>query len=392
MEKCDKAYNSICRVCLKQSKVEGMVSLDEKPSRRSFITFGKVLVKFARISIDYDDVLPTKICQNCRQMIQTINSFKLMCKTNDRKLRKFVNLAHNDREKYKEMICEYVMFSQYFPREGFRNTRSSPSSSSSGSYHEKIGKIKSKMEVLSPVRLKSDYQTSMNGYESDIEYYSDSILLDNNKNESCNASNVDSFLDSIEKVMKTEMKFTNSVKTQQKHSSNNTKNIDSFIDSIEKAINMRIEYSNMKTNVKEQPKVPKKVFHCYKCNRTLANRYTYNYHMQRHTNYLYICDQCGKGFPGNEPLNRHLVKNHDKGQSLQCDHCPFKCTRRFDLVEHIRLHTGERPFTCEKCGLTFRRKAIWTNHLVQHKEKLSLRLSNPVKQPPLSVRPWLESG
>jgi hypothetical protein len=41
---------------------------------------------------------------------------------------------------------------------------------------------------------------------------------------------------------------------------------------------------------------------------------------------------------------------------LQCPHCPRKCSKPFRLEEHIRTHTGERPFECAKCYKGFLRK------------------------------------
>lgn len=348
MEKCNKSFDSICRVCLKQNRVESMVSLQGKPGRRSLITYGKVLMRFAKISIDYDDILPTKICQNCKKMIQNINAFKLMCKNNDRKLRKCAKMADNDIEKYKEMVCEYSLFSQYFPS-GFRNI--GPTTAP-----EDTGDIKT-----TPQESPADLKSEQNDDESDYDY-TYNIPFDEKQIEPSNDSeNVDSFLDSIENVVNTQIKVTAQHKSSE--------NIDSFLDSIEKVVSARAKYSNMKTKPRPPPQGPANNFHCDICDRTLSNRFSFNYHMQRHTKYLFICDQCGRGFPGKVPLHRHLVKNHDTGPYIQCKSCPFKCSRRFDLNEHERIHTGERPFTCEKCGLTFRRRAIWRNHLIQHMEK-----------------------
>lgn len=46
--------------------------------------------------------------------------------------------------------------------------------------------------------------------------------------------------------------------------------------------------------------------------------------------------------------------------------CPF-CEKRFgwstDLKRHVILHTGERPFKCKWCPITFTRKFLLQNHM-----------------------------
>ncbi|GAA6000526.1 C2H2-type zinc finger protein [Rhodotorula paludigena] len=45
-----------------------------------------------------------------------------------------------------------------------------------------------------------------------------------------------------------------------------------------------------------------------------------------------------------------------------CEACPAAFARRNDLVRHARVHTGEMPFECKKCGMRFRRSDARKRH------------------------------
>ncbi|KAJ1678380.1 hypothetical protein EV182_004168, partial [Spiromyces aspiralis] len=55
-----------------------------------------------------------------------------------------------------------------------------------------------------------------------------------------------------------------------------------------------------------------------------------------------------------------------------CEHCHKCFNRRGKLEDHLRTHTGERPFACpvEGCGKTYMRSAHLTSHMRTHDEGL----------------------
>ncbi|XP_014292647.1 zinc finger protein 341 isoform X2 [Halyomorpha halys] len=52
---------------------------------------------------------------------------------------------------------------------------------------------------------------------------------------------------------------------------------------------------------------------------------------------------------------------------LKCTVCGKEFRKNFDLQQHIRSHTGERPFQCVVCGRAFAQKSNVMKHMATHK-------------------------
>jgi uncharacterized Zn-finger protein len=50
----------------------------------------------------------------------------------------------------------------------------------------------------------------------------------------------------------------------------------------------------------------------------------------------------------------------------QCKFCPKSFRKPSDLVRHIRIHTGERPYKCACCNKCFTVKSTLDSHLKTH--------------------------
>lgn len=343
MEDYNAFYKSICRLCLTQNNDEKMVSLIDNSSEDGLSAFGKATNIVTKVLLKKDDKLPVMMCFKCVYLLKHAIYFKLKCESTQQKLKRLLNSNVNSdlsEENIKENICNYVMYRHYFTV----NTNSKSTSN-----NELINKRH---------KLDSDMKQNQNSS-------TDETKIDVNTND--NIYEFNDFLDSTEN---TEIRND----TFEEYSNE----INNILDTIQDIINSEANVSttSKRRKIKRQQQKYRPIIRnkernliCNICHKVLANRLTYDHHMQRHNRCRFICDQCGKGFPVLAEMHMHQIARHGIGPYLQCDHCPYKAPRKLNLIEHLRIHTGERPFTCEKCGLTFRRRAIWRNHLVRHMEK-----------------------
>jgi hypothetical protein len=86
------------------------------------------------------------------------------------------------------------------------------------------------------------------------------------------------------------------------------------------------------------------------------------------TSNMVTSQQPSKAAPGGSPgeelqtsqVNNQIVKSH------VCEICQKSFKRREHLYQHVKLHTGFRPYTCDNCNKSFMRKEHLLRHMTSH--------------------------
>ncbi|XP_049878197.1 oocyte zinc finger protein XlCOF20-like [Pectinophora gossypiella] len=127
----------------------------------------------------------------------------------------------------------------------------------------------------------------------------------------------------------------------------------------------RLELSQVQT------KINGKVYYtCKLCGKNLSSSHTYVFHKRIHTGERpCVCHICGKQFRAPNGLQRHLTETHEKVRRHSCRFCTKNFANSQNLKQHMRIHTGERPFVCSHCGKRFTQSGSLHVHLKTHTEQ-----------------------
>nr|DBA24467.1 TPA: hypothetical protein GDO54_012116 [Pyxicephalus adspersus] len=106
-------------------------------------------------------------------------------------------------------------------------------------------------------------------------------------------------------------------------------------------------------------------FACNLCYRSFREKWSLNNHMKLHTGekpFKCTWPTCHYSFLTASAMKDHY-RTHTGEKSFLCDLCGFAGGTRHALTKHRRQHTGEKPFKCDECNFA----SATQSHLTRHK-------------------------
>ncbi|CAB3246545.1 unnamed protein product [Arctia plantaginis] len=107
---------------------------------------------------------------------------------------------------------------------------------------------------------------------------------------------------------------------------------------------------------------------CPECGNLYSRRaYMMNHYRHVHMNQSkYYCSHCDRHFLNRTRYVEHVRYNHEgakKERNKLCNVCGRGFATNRILANHIRTHSGERPFECEHCSAKFTQKHSMLSHV-----------------------------
>ncbi|XP_026320405.1 zinc finger protein 239-like [Hyposmocoma kahamanoa] len=130
------------------------------------------------------------------------------------------------------------------------------------------------------------------------------------------------------------------------------------------------------TNVNERQQKIKEKYQCSICGKLMASGFTLKNHIRIHTGEKpFLCTHCDKSFASLQALKVHL-RTHTGIKPYKCKDCDLTFAHAAGLKAHARKHSGSVPYRCTLCSRAFRHSGQLQYHLLRHRGELNFKCDN----------------
>uniref|UniRef100_T1GBR1 C2H2-type domain-containing protein n=1 Tax=Megaselia scalaris TaxID=36166 RepID=T1GBR1_MEGSC len=125
-----------------------------------------------------------------------------------------------------------------------------------------------------------------------------------------------------------------------------------------------VQNSKMSAHRLEHQGKKPEMIECHLCGAKL--RCDLNRHieaMHSNSDEKHVCHVCGKESSNFYALRKHILYNHQMERKFECTICDKKFKQRYNLKEHMAVHTGESLYNCPHCEWRFKSSANMHTHI-----------------------------